>query len=165
MTEWLSIALFSSVQLLSYVWLFATPCTAALQLPCPSPTLGACSNSCPSSRWCHPTISSSIVPFFSCLQSFPASESFLRSQFFTSGGQSIRASAWVLPVNIQDWFHQQSCVKEEKDWWRLFSNVCWFYIWTSSKISLVCKFKDCKCLITLYVIIGLYVQKIIRNIQ
>ena len=76
------------------------------RLPCPSPTPGACSNSCPSSRWCHPTISSSVVPFPSCLQSFPASGSFLMSQFFTSGGQSIgiSASASVLPMNIQDWF-------------------------------------------------------------
>ena len=125
------------------------------RLPCPSPTPRACSNSCPSSRWCHPTISSSIVPFFSCLQSFPASGSFPRSQFFTSGGQSIKASARVLPMNIQDWFPQQSCVKEEKNWWRLFSNLYWFYIWTSSKILLVCKLKDskdCKCLITLYII-------------
>ena len=66
----------------------------------------ACSNSCPSSQWCHPTILSSVVPFFSCLQSFPASGSFLMSQFFTSGGQSIggSASASVLPMNIQDWF-------------------------------------------------------------
>ena len=73
---------------------------------CPSPTPGACSNSCPSSRWCHPTISSSVVPFASCLQSFPASRSFLRSQFFPSGGQSIgaSASAFALPMNIQDWF-------------------------------------------------------------
>ena len=77
------------------------------RLPCPSPTPGAYSNSCPSSRWCHPTISSSVVPFSSCLQSFPASGSFsIQSQFFTSGGQSIgvSASASVLPMNIQDWF-------------------------------------------------------------
>ena len=75
------------------------------RLPCPSPTPGACSNSCPPSRWCHPTISSSVVPFF-CLQSFPVSGSFQMSQFFTSGGQSIEvsASASVLPMNIQDWF-------------------------------------------------------------
>ena len=68
--------------------------------------LGACSNSCPSSWWCHTTISSSAVPFTSCLQSFPASGSFLRSQFFTSGGQSIgvSASASALPMNIQHWF-------------------------------------------------------------
>ena len=76
------------------------------RLPYPSPAPGACSNSCPSSRWYHPTISSSVVPFSSCLQSFPASGSFPVSQFFTSGGQSIgaSASASVLPVNIQDWF-------------------------------------------------------------
>jgi len=72
---------------------------------CPSPILGAYSNSCPLSRWCHPTISSSVVPF-SCLQSFPASESFQMSQFFASGGQSIgvSASTSVLPKNTQDWF-------------------------------------------------------------
>ena len=72
--------------------------------PCPSPTPGAYSNSCPSSRWCHPTISSSVVPF-SCLQSFPALGSFQMSQFFTSGGQSIgvSASASVLLMNIQNW--------------------------------------------------------------
>ena len=76
------------------------------RLPCPSPTPGACSNSCPSSRWCHPTISSSVVPFSSRLQSFPASGSFPMSQFFPSGGQSIdvSASASVLPMNVQDWF-------------------------------------------------------------
>ena len=73
--------------------------------PSPSPAHRACSNSCPLSQWCHPTISSSVVPLFSCLQSFPASGYFLMSQFFTSGGQSIRASAStsVLPVNTQDW--------------------------------------------------------------
>ena len=74
-----------------------------LQHTCPSPTPRACSNSCPLSQWCHPTISSSVVPF-SCLLSFPASGSFPVSQFFTSGGQSIGASASVLPMNIQDWF-------------------------------------------------------------
>ena len=75
------------------------------RLPCPSPTPKVCSNSCQSGQWCHPTISSSIL-FSSCLQSFPASGSFLMSQFFTSGGQSIgvSASAPVLPMNIQDWF-------------------------------------------------------------
>ena len=73
---------------------------------CPSPTPRAYSNSCPSSRWCHPSTSSSVVPFFSCLQSFPASRLFPKSQFFASGGQSIgvSASASVLSVNIQDWF-------------------------------------------------------------
>ena len=76
------------------------------RLPCPSPTTRVCSNSCPSSRWCHPTISSSVVPFSPCLQSFPASGSFLMIQFFTSGGQStgVSASTSVLPMNIQDWF-------------------------------------------------------------
>ena len=76
------------------------------RLPCPSPTPRAWSNSCPSSRWCHPTISSSVIPFSSCLPSFPASGSFPVSQFFTSGDQSIGASAStsVLPMNIQDWF-------------------------------------------------------------
>ena len=74
--------------------------------PCPLPTPGVYSNSCPSSRWCHPAISSSVIPFFSCIQSFPASGSFQMSQFFTSLGQriGISASASVLPVNIQDWF-------------------------------------------------------------
>ena len=73
--------------------------------PCPLPTSGLYSNSCPLSQWCYPTISSPVIPF-SCLQSFPASGSFPRSQFFTSGGQSIgvSASASVLPINIQDWF-------------------------------------------------------------
>ena len=71
------------------------------RFPCPLPTPGACSNTCPSSRWCHPTVSSSVIPFSSCLQSFTAS-----SQFFASGGQSIgvSASASVLPMNTQDWF-------------------------------------------------------------
>ena len=72
---------------------------------CPSPTPGVYSNSCPLSQWCHPTISSSVVPFSSHLQSFPASESFQMSQFFPSGGQSIGVSALasVLPMNTQDW--------------------------------------------------------------
>ena len=74
--------------------------------PCPSPIPGACSNSCPLSRWCHPTISSSLGPFSSCLQSFPASGSLQMSQLFALGGQNIgvSASASVLPMNIQDWF-------------------------------------------------------------
>ena len=73
--------------------------------PCPSPTLGAYSNSCPSSWWCHPTISSSVIPFF-CLQSFSASGSFPMSRLFTLGCQSIgvSASASILPMNTQDWF-------------------------------------------------------------
>ena len=76
------------------------------RLACPSPTLRVCSKSCPSSQWCYPTISSSVVPFSSCLQSLPASGSFPMSQFFALGGQSIgvSASASVFPMNIQDWF-------------------------------------------------------------
>ena len=77
------------------------------RLLCPSPTPGACSDSCPSSQWCHPTVSSSVIPFSSCLQSFPASGSFPVSQFFAKVlGQSIgaSASASVFPMNIQGWF-------------------------------------------------------------
>ena len=74
--------------------------------PCPSPTPGVYSKSCPFSQWCHPTISSSVIPFSSHLQSFPASGSFPKSRFFPSGGQStgVSASASVLPMNVQDWF-------------------------------------------------------------
>ena len=74
--------------------------------PCPSPTPRVYSNSYPLSRWCHPTIASSVIPFCSWLQSFPASASFQMSQFFASGGQStgVSGSASVLPMNIQDWF-------------------------------------------------------------
>ena len=74
------------------------------RLPCLAPAPGVCSNSCPSIWWCHPNISSSVIPFSSCLQSFPASGCFPMRQFFTSDGQSIGASASVLPMNIQDWF-------------------------------------------------------------
>ena len=74
------------------------------RLPCPSLSPEVCSKSCPLSQWCHPTISSFITPFSSLLQSFPASESLPVSQFFASGGQSIGASASVLPMNIQYWF-------------------------------------------------------------
>ena len=99
------LSLFSSVQLLSPVQLLATPWTAPARLPCPSPTPGVHPNPCPLSRWCHPTISSSVVPFSSCPQSFPASGSFPMTQLFTSGDQSIAVSAStsVLPMNIQDW--------------------------------------------------------------
>ena len=73
--------------------------------PCPSPTIGVYSNSCPSSWWCHPAISSSVTPFSCCPQSLPASGSFPMSQLFTWGGQStgVSASASVLPMNTQDW--------------------------------------------------------------
>ena len=96
---------FSSVQYssLSHVWLFATPWTP--RPPCPSPTPGVYPNPCPLSRWCHPTISSSVIPFSSWPQSFPAAGSFQMSQLFASGGQSIgiSASTSVLTMNIQDW--------------------------------------------------------------
>ena len=116
----------SSVQSLSRVQLFATPWTA--RLPCPSPTPRACSNSFPSSQWCHPTVSSSVIPFSSCLQSFPASGSFLRSQLFASGGQSIGASASAsspsneysgsFPLGLTGWVSLQS-----KGLSRVFSNT------------------------------------------
>ena len=94
----------SSVQSLSCFWLFVN--TMDCSMPVHQPTHRACSNSCSSSQWCHPTISSSVVPFCSCFQSFPTSGSFPMSQFFESGCQSIgaSASASVLPMNIQDWF-------------------------------------------------------------
>ena len=77
------------------------------RLPCPSLSPGASSNSCALSKWYHPTISSSVIPFTSCLHSFPASESFPKSQLFALGGQSIgaSASASVLPMNVQGWFY------------------------------------------------------------
>ena len=94
--------LFSSVQLLNHLWLFVTPWTA--RVPCPT-SPRAYSNSCPLSQWCHPIISTSVLPFSSCLQSFPTSVSFQMSQFFTSGGRSIgvSASSSVLPKKTQDW--------------------------------------------------------------
>ena len=94
---------FSSVQSLSRVWphdlQHARP-------PCPSPTTGDHSNSCPLSQWCHPAISSSVVPFSSCPQSLPASESFPMSQFFTWGGQctGVSALASFFPMHTEDWF-------------------------------------------------------------
>ena len=106
---------FSSVQSLSHIWLFATHGLQHARSPCPSPTPGIYSNSCTLSQWCHPTISSSVVPF-SCIQSFPTSGSFQMSQFFASGGQSIgvSASASVLPMNIRtdflyDWLVWSPC--------------------------------------------------------
>ena len=91
----------NSVQLLSCVWLFAQHA----RLPCPSPTPRVHPNPCPLNQWCHPTISSSVMPFSSCPQSFPASGSFPMSQLFAWGGQSIgvSASTLVLPMNTQDW--------------------------------------------------------------
>ena len=93
------------------VRLFVTPWTTARRFPCPSPSPRACSNSCPLSWWCHPTILPSVIPFSSCLQSFPASGSFQMNQLSPSDGQSIgvSVSASVLPMNIQDWF-PKSCL-------------------------------------------------------
>ena len=96
---------FSLVQSLNHVWLFATHGLQHTRLPCSSPTTRGRSNSCPLSRWYHPSISSSVIPFSSHPQSFPASGSFQMNQFFTSGSQSIEAlaSVSVLPMNTQDW--------------------------------------------------------------
>jgi len=118
------------VQLWSRVWLLVTLWTAARPhgLPCPSLSPWVCSNSCSLSQWCHPTISSSVVPFSFCLQSFPASESFPMSQLFASGGQSIgsSASASVLPMTIQGWFPlgQTGWISlQSKGFSRVFSNT------------------------------------------
>ena len=99
------------------------------RLPCRSPPPGACSNSCPSSWWYHPTISSSVIPFSFCLQSFPVSGAFLMSQLFTSGSQSIGSSisdsASVLPMNTQDWFPLglTGLILQSKGLSRAFSNT------------------------------------------
>ena len=97
---------FSSIQSLSRVWLLVTPWIAARLASQASPTPGVHSNSCSLNQWCHPTISSSLVPFSSPLQSFPAWGSFQMSQLFASSGQSIAVcvSTSILPMNIQDWF-------------------------------------------------------------
>ena len=97
---------FVVVQLLSCVWLCNPMELPHARLTCPSPSPRVCTNSCPLSGWYNPTISSSVAPFSSCLQFFPASVSFLMSWLFASGGQSIGASALasVLPVNIRGWF-------------------------------------------------------------
>ena len=94
------------VQLLSHVRILRPHGLQYARLPCPSPSPRTYSNSCALSQWCHPTISSSVIPFSCCLQSFPASGSFPVSQLFPSGGQSIAASASasVLLMNIQGWF-------------------------------------------------------------
>ena len=84
------------------------------RLPSPSPSPGACSNPCPSSRWCHPTVSSSVIPFSSCPQSFLASGSFPMGWLFALHGQSIGASASVLPMSIQGWSSPISHFKSEK---------------------------------------------------
>ena len=92
------------VQLLSHVQFSATPCTHHARLPFPSLSPGVSSNPCPLTQWCHPTVTSCVAPISSCPEYFSASRSFPIRQLFPSGGQSIGASASVLPVNIQDWF-------------------------------------------------------------
>ena len=105
--------------------------------PCPSPTPGVHSNSCPLSRWCHPAISSSVIPFSSCPQSLPASESFPMSQLFTWGAQSIGVSALasVLPKNTQDWFPLEWTgwiFLQSKGLSRVFSNTTVHALWSSN---------------------------------
>ena len=108
---------FSSVQLLSCVWLFATHGLQHARLPCPSPTPEVYSNSSPLSRWCHLTNSSSVIPFSSCLQFFLASGSFQMSQFFTSGGQSIGSFSFsISPSN-----EYSGLISFRIDWFDLFA--------------------------------------------
>ena len=118
----------SSVKLFSHFRLFATPRTVACQASLSKPTPRVYPNSCPFSWWCHPTISSYVDPLSSHLQSFPASGTFQKSQFFASGGQGIAvsASASVLPMSIQDWFPLgwTSLISlQTKGLWRVFSNT------------------------------------------
>ena len=107
--------------------------------PCLSPAPGVYSNSCPLSRWCHPAISSSVVPFSSCPQSLPASESFPVSQLFASGGQSIgvSASTSVLPMNTQDWSHLEwtDWISLQSKWLSRVSPTLQFKSINSSELS------------------------------
>ena len=115
-----------SVQSLGHVQLFATPETAARQASLSITNSGACANSCPSIQWCHPTILSSVIPFSSCAQSFPASGSFPMSWLFASGGKSIEASASVFPMNNQDRFPLELTgliSLQSKEFSRVFSNT------------------------------------------
>ena len=131
---WFELFAFSSVQFsLSVVsdsfWPHGLQHT---RLPCPSPTPRVYSNSCPLKQWCHPTISSSVIPFSSCLQSFPALGYFQMSQFFTSDGQStgVSASASVLPMNIQDF--QWIFISFRMDWLDLLALLYswnWLLLW------------------------------------
>ena len=126
-----------------------TPWIAEARLPCPSPTLRACSNSCPSSWWCHPTISSSVVPFSSCPQTFPASGSFPMSQLFAWGGQSTGVSTVSLVIykNITIWCEELTPLKRPWCWvrlkaggegddrgWdgRMASPTWWTWVWVNS---------------------------------
>ena len=136
--------------------------------PCPSPTLRVYSNLCPLSQWCHPTISSSVIPFSSCLQSCPASGSFPMNWFFASRGQSTRASASasVLPLNIQDWFSLGlTCLisLQSKGLSRVSSNTTvqkhQFFstqlsLWSNSHISLLTKVRLVKAVVFPVVMYG-----------
>ena len=113
------------------------------KLPCPSLSLRVCANSCSLSWWCHPTISSSVIPFFSCLQSLPASESFPVSQLFESHRQSIGASSPVLPINIQSWFPLGMTgmislllqKKKEKKIWGVKNSILELYKWYGYRVT------------------------------
>ena len=132
----LLLLLFSCSVMSDYLWPHGLQ---HARLPCPSPPLRLCSHSCPMSQWCHPTISSSIVPFSSWLQSFPASGSFLMSWLFISDGQSIRtsASAPVLPMNIQSWFPLGLISLQSKGLSRVFfSTTIWKHQFFSTQPSL-----------------------------
>ena len=123
------------------------------RLPYPSSSPRVCSKSCPLSWWCHPTISSSVILFSSCLQSFPASESFLMSQLFASGSQSIGASALasVLPINTQGWFHlglTNLISLQSKGLSRIFSSTTvWRYQFFSTPPFLLSSFHICTWLL------------------
>ena len=167
-------------QSLTRVWHFASHGLQHARLPCPSPTLGACSNLGPSSQLWHPTISSSVVPFSSCLQSFPASGSFPVSWLFTSGGQSIgtSVSASVLPMNIQwilisfriDWFDlslqgilkgllQKHDLKTSILLWTTFFMVqlSHLYMNTGKPIALTIQMFACKVMSLLYNMLSWFV--------
>ena len=103
---------FTSVKSLSHILLFATPLLAVYQTSLPSPTPRAYSNSCPLSWWCHPTVSSSVVPFYFCLQSFPVSRSFQMSQFFASGGPEY----WSFSFNISPSNEHSGLISFRMDW-------------------------------------------------
>ena len=161
---------FSSVQFSSvaHVWLFAPPWTGARQASLsrpPSPTAGVYPNTCPSSRWCHPTISSSVVPFSSCPQSFPASGSFQMNQLLASGGQSIGVSAstsdgWMASLiqwtrtwaNSGRWWGtgkpgvlQFTGSQELATTWRLNNNIAWFKFGWSEKY--MCNWRYILCVL------------------
>ena len=122
----------------------------AHQVLCPSLSPGVCSNSCPSSRWYHPTISSSVIPFTSCLQSFPASGSFPMSQLFSSGGQSTRASALVFSMNIQGWFTLGltgwMCLQSIGLSRVLSNTTVWKHQFFGAQLSLWSNFHICTCI-------------------